>query len=69
MTCDLAESTQASSMTEIQQLSDNLHSLQIAEEAQPESPPSSLADSPDPWDYNAEGEAAQSQWRECMKLR
>ncbi|KAL7899343.1 hypothetical protein HDV63DRAFT_416817 [Trichoderma sp. SZMC 28014] len=64
MACGLSGSTQASSMAEIQQLSDNLHSLNIIEQAQTGSPSSSLADSPDHCDYNAEGDAAQSQWRE-----
>lgn len=51
-------------MAEMQQLNDNLLSLKIAEEAQTASPSSFLADSPDYWDYNAEGDGAQSQWRE-----
>lgn len=57
-------------MTEMQELSDDFYSaLKITEEAQTRSLSSCLPDSPDRWDYNAEGEGAQSQWRECMKTR
>ncbi|EHK43249.1 uncharacterized protein TrAtP1_001541 [Trichoderma atroviride] len=64
MACNLSESKQLGSMAEMQQLNDNLLSLKIAEEAQTASPSSCLTDSPDHWDYNAEGDGAQSQWRE-----